>query len=247
MLNQIRIAKGKALLALAVAGALAASPVWAKEKSSKHEAAGLGAGAAIGAAAGGPVGFILGAAFGGWLGDRFHHEKEMRVAAEQSAAQSRDRAAELEGRLDGSRRDLAKLEATLAAERQANRTALGEALDVSVYFRTGKSELDTESAERLTRIAELLAPMDGVVVELEGYADKRGDELYNEQLSAARAEAVRQAFVGAGFPEDRISVAAEGERYSIADEHDFDGLALERRVAIAIDNGAAEQRVAQQQ
>jgi outer membrane protein OmpA-like peptidoglycan-associated protein len=247
MTNKIRIANGKALLVLAVATAFGTSPAWAGERSSKHEAAGLGAGAAIGAAAGGPVGFILGAAFGGWVGDRFHHEKEMRVAAETDAERSRAEASDLESRLDGSRRELAALEATLAGERQANRSALAEALNVSVYFRTGESTLDTESAERLTRIAQLVSPMQGVVVALEGYADKRGDETYNEELSAARAEVVRQVFIGAGFPESRISIVAEGERYSTADEHDLDGLALERRVGISIDNATPDQeRVAQQ-
>lgn len=246
MTDKIKIANGKALLVLAVAAALGTSPVLAKDRTSKQEAAGVGAGAVIGAAAGGPVGFILGAAFGGWVGDRFHDEKEMRLAAETEAERSRAQASELESRLDGSRRELADLEATIAAEREANRSALAEALNVSVYFRTEESTLDEESSERLTRIAALLAPMDGVLVTLEGFADKRGDEVYNEQLSAARAESVRQVFMAAGFPESRISVSAEGERYSVAEEQDLDGLALERRVGISIDNATVEQRVAQQ-
>jgi outer membrane protein OmpA-like peptidoglycan-associated protein len=253
MTKDIRIANGKALLVLAVATALGTSSAWAGDRAPKHdhsskqEAAGLGAGAAIGAAAGGPVGFILGAAFGGWVGDRFHHEKDMRLAAETDADQARAQASELASRLDGSQRELAELEATLAAERQSNRSALTEALNVSVYFRTGASSLDAESTDRLTRIAQLVSPMQGVVVALEGYADKRGDETYNEELSAARAEAVRQVFIGAGFPESRIAVGAEGERYSTADEHDLDALALERRVGISIDNATSDlERVAQQ-
>lgn len=239
-------AGSKPLLVLAVAGALASTSAWAGPRASKQEAAGVGTGAAIGAVAGGPVGFIIGAAFGGWLGDRFHNEKQMRLAAEAESARSRAQASELESRLDTSRRELAGLEATLVAERQANRTALEQALDVAVYFRTGESGLDEESTDRLTRIAELLTPMDGVVVQLSGYADKRGDEQYNEQLSADRAEAVRQVFLAAGFPDGRVSIGAEGERHSVADEKDFDALALERRVEISIDNGAEEvERVAQ--
>ncbi len=238
--------KAKPLLALGVACALAA-PAWADSgRSSKQEAAGVGSGVAIGALAGGPVGAVLGAAFGGWIGNRFHHERELRLAAETDAVQSREQTAQLQGRLDGRQRELENVEAKLAAEREANRDALTQALKVSVYFRTGKSELEDGSAERLARIAQLLAPMQGVVVRLDGFADQRGEEQYNEQLSAARAESVRKAFVAAGFPEDRISVTAEGERLATADAKDLDALALERRVEISIDNAAAQaERVAQ--
>jgi outer membrane protein OmpA-like peptidoglycan-associated protein len=211
---------------------------------SKAVTAGFGSGAAIGAAAGGPLGAILGAAFGGWLGGRFQHEKELRVAAEADSAQSHAQAAALQSRLDGREQELEKVEATLMAERQANRTALEQAINLSVYFRTGKSDLDPSSAERLARIARLLTPMQGVVVQLDGFADKRGADEYNEQLSAARAEAVRQAFLAAGFPQERISVTAEGERLAKAD--DLDAMAMERRVQISIDNGAGTaERVAQ--
>ncbi len=238
--------KAKPLLVLGVACALAA-PAWADSgRSSKQEAAGVGSGVAIGALAGGPVGAVLGAAFGGWIGNRFHHERALRVAAETDAAQSRGQTAQLQGRLDGRERELENVEAKLAAERQANRDALTQALKVSVYFRTGKSELEDGSVERLARIAKLIEPMQGVVVRLDGFADPRGGEDYNEQLSAARAASVRKAFVDAGFPAARISVTAEGERLAAAAAKDLDAFALERRVEISIDNApAAGERVAQ--
>lgn len=236
------------LLVLAAAAALSTTAsAESAAKASKVEAAGVGSGVAIGAMAGGPVGAILGAAFGGWIGERFHHERDLRVAAQEDSSRSRAASEQLRARLDGRERELEKAEATLTAERQANRSALEQALDVAVYFRTAKSDLGQDEAGRLARIAHLIAPMDGVVVQLDGFADKRGEEQYNEQLSAARAEAVRQAFLDAGFPAERISVTSEGERKSSADEKDLDALALERRVDIRIGNGLQPpERVARQ-
>jgi outer membrane protein OmpA-like peptidoglycan-associated protein len=224
----------KKVLVAALASAFATTGWTADDGRTKHEAMGLGSGAAIGAAAGGPVGLILGAALGGWLGDRFDHERSGRLGAEAESADRRAEVDRLEARLGVSEREAARLEAALLAAERSHHDTLQEALDIQVYFRTADSTLNGTAEQRLTRIAELIAPMEGVVVLLEGHADPRGDEAYNEELSAQRAEAVRQAFMRAGVAEGRIAVTAEGESRSRADENDVDALALDRRVEISI-------------
>lgn len=237
----------KQLVMLAAASAVATAG-WTEEAqhASKHEAIGVGSGAVIGAAAGGPVGFILGAAFGGWVGDRFDHEREARVAAEERYAEAASETDELEKLLALNKREIGRLESQLTAERRDHARALEEALNIQVYFRTEESKLDEDAAERLARIGKLIGSMDGVVVMLEGHADARGDVEYNEALSAARAESVRDIFVEAGVPAERIAVSAEGETQATAAENDVDALALERRVEISI-AGSTPQRVAQRQ
>lgn len=209
---------------------------WTQEKegASKQEAMGVGSGAVIGAAAGGPVGFVLGAALGGWLGDRFHDERAQRESAEAAHARAQAELGELESVLARNKREIDRLESRLLAQQREHRSALQEALNLQVYFRTAETRLDDGAAERLARIGELIGPMDEVVVLLEGHADPRGDEAYNESLSAERAEAVREIFVGAGVPAERIAVSAEGENQSSAEDGDVDALALERRVDIRI-------------
>lgn len=235
------------VLVFAFASAIATTGWTGEEaRSSKQEAMGVGSGAVIGAAAGGPIGLVLGAAFGGWLGDRFHDERDQRLTAEAEFAASRAEASRLETLLQGSERETARLESTLRAAQRSHRGALQEALDLQVYFRTGQSSLEDGAEQRLARIAALIGPMDGVAVLLEGHADGRGDEQYNEELSAQRAEAVRQAFIRAGVPADRIAVTAEGERESTAAEKDIDALALERRVHVSIVGSGAAERVARQ-
>ncbi|HEY8520449.1 MAG TPA: OmpA family protein [Gammaproteobacteria bacterium] len=235
------------ILALALAS-LCAAPAWAAEsgKGSKQEHIGLGSGAAIGAAAGGPVGLIVGAALGGWLGDRFHEERSGRLAAE---GRYRDAAAEADAlatELRGMERELARTDAALAAERTARRSDLAAALDIELYFRTEQSELPPGAEERLAALAALVAPLPDTVIVLEGHADARGTEEYNQALSMARAESVREALIRAGMPSERIVATGTGERFA-SGEQDLDAMALDRRVALKVmDHAQLEARLARE-
>jgi hypothetical protein len=132
----------------------------------KEESIGLGSGAVIGAAAGGPIGFVLGAAFGGWLGDRFHHERTARVAADGRAMQASAHADSLQTLLVASERVVAEKNAELYTERVEHRRDLQEALAVEVFFRTEESGLGGPTEERLAKLAALIEPMDGAVIRL---------------------------------------------------------------------------------
>jgi outer membrane protein OmpA-like peptidoglycan-associated protein len=204
------------------------------ERAAKEESIGLGSGAAIGAMAGGPVGFVLGAAFGGWLGDRFHHERQERRMADERAAALSAHAGSLETLLAASERTVAAKDAELFAQRVEHRRDLQEALSVEVFFRTEASGLGGATEERLAKLAALVEPMDGAVIRLDGYTDVRGTEAYNAALSTARAEAVRDALIRGGMPADRVIVTAVGESGATATELDSDGMALERRVEMNV-------------
>ena len=231
-----------------MAGSLLATTGWSAEKNraAKEESIGLGTGAAIGAMAGGPVGVLLGAAFGGWIGDRFHKERVARTASEQKADEAHARASSLEHELRGTEQELTTAHAQLRSERVAHRNELEQALAVEVYFRTEESALDGTTEQRLTDLAGLVAPMDGTVIRLAGHTDARGTELFNDQLSAARATSVRDALIHAGMPAERIVVTAAGESESTAVEQDADGMALDRRVEVKIIGLDDASQVAQQ-
>ena len=217
-----------------------------KEHPAKEERIGLGSGAAIGAIAGGPVGLIVGAAFGGWLGDRFHHERSERRAAERKHADAQLENEVLTGKLAGSQREVERANVELASERTAHRVDLRQALAIEVFFRTEDSAVDGADAERLAQIAELIGPMEGTVIRLSGYTDARGTTEYNEQLAGTRAAAVRDALIRGGMPPERIVVTSAGETAATAGETDADGMALERRVEIGVVDLGDTSRVARQ-
>ena len=200
----------------------------------KEESIGLGSGAVIGAAAGGPIGFVLGAAFGGWLGDRFHREHTARLEADERAAQASAHAGSLQTLLTASERVVAEKNAELYTERVAHRRDLQEALSVEVFFRTEESGVGGSTEERLAKLAALIEPMEGAVIRLEGHTDARGTEMYNSTLSTARAQAVRDALIRGGMPEERVIVTGVGEESSTAPVEDTDGMALERRVQMNV-------------
>jgi outer membrane protein OmpA-like peptidoglycan-associated protein len=242
----------KQLIALAVAGALAASGTAAAERNAteengRKELIGLGSGAAIGAIAGGPIGLILGAAFGGWLGDRFDHEQRGRLKAESRAETALAEVDTQRSVALGNEQQVRRLEAQLRAGERAQRELLRQAIDVQVLFRTADAGLDAESERRLMRIAELIRPLDGVAVHLAGHADARGDTEYNERLSAERAAAVREVLIHAGIPASRIVTSAEGARHASAAGDDRDAMALDRRVEMRLISEDESRRVVARQ
>lgn len=212
--------------------------------TNRHEAAGLGSGLAIGAAVGGPIGAILGAAAGAMFGNKYHDERTAHLQFESQYELARAHTDDLTQQLQGREQRIAAMQQQLAEEERSYRSAIEQALNAEVFFGTGESQLTEESIERIGRIAGLVGSLDGFVVRLAGHADNRGDEDYNEQLSAERAAAVRDALIGAGFPSARIAVTAEGETWSDAAEGDLDALALERRVHIEVVSGDSDPRVA---
>ena len=233
------------ILAIA-ATSLIAGPALADDstRTNRHEAAGIGSGLAIGAAVGGPIGAILGAAAGAMFGNKYHEERTAHLEFEKQAEQARADVADLDKRLEGREQRIAEMQQKLIEDERSYRAAVQEALNAEVFFRTGESDLSDESIERIGRIAGLVVPMDGFVVRLAGHADNRGAQDYNEQLSAQRAAAVRDALIAAGFPSSRISVTAEGENWSDAAEGDLDAMALERRVQIELVSSETESRIA---
>ena len=216
---------------------------WAAEDSrtSTYETIGIGSGGAVGAAAGGPVGFIVGAAVGAWLGDQFQQQHQARNEFEQNWMASQSRVRELDRLLNDAEQEVssmesqvATLESDLRQETRQLRTAVRDALDVQVLFRTNEDTLPDETRRWLVRLAGALAELDGMLVRIEGHADSRGETDHNDVLSAQRAAAVMETLIRAGVPADRISVSSYGEQHSSAAENDLDGLAMERRVQLTV-------------
>jgi len=86
--------------------------------------------------------------------------------------------------------------------------------------------------DRLAELAATLASMPDIRIQLDGFADERGNEKYNFELSEKRVEFVQGLFVMAGVHPDRIKVAAHGE--SVAQDDTADSFALERRVRVTL-------------
>lgn len=212
-----------------------ASPAFA-EKASKEENIGVGTGAVVGALAGGPVGFVIGAAIGAKIGENVNSKSTKIDALTVSLDDSHNNIVELENDVVALHRDINSLTTELERFEQIDRPQLinlmqaGIAMDL--LFRTDEHVLADTTGGRLAELAGGLATMSDIHVQLDGFADERGDADYNLELSARRVEFVRDQLVSAGIHPSRIRVTAHGE--APAQDASVDSYALERRVSLRL-------------
>ena len=208
---------------------LALSTQTVNAAASKEENVGIGTGAVISVLAGGPVGFIIGAVLGAKIGDTLHNKSEEIEAFEKSLQNSRRSALTLE-------RDMTKLNSEIKYLQSVARPELVSlmqaGIDMDLLFRTDEFALTDLTGDRLMQMAGTLAAMSDVRIQLDGFADERGDSKYNLELSEKRVEFVRNMFISAGVHPTRISSSAHGE--SVAQNPDVDSYALERRVSVKL-------------
>ena len=108
----------------------------------------------------------------------------------------------------------------------------------AVRFIGSSAELDDSHAEFLDKIADVAVRCPAFTINLDGHTDRRGNAVYNQTLSQARADAVREALIDRDVPDGRL--VARG----YAGERPYDpgntpaAFALNRRV----DFGVAEKQ-----
>ena len=200
---------------LAVLGLVALAPALALADSSKEETMGVGTGGVIGAIAGGPVGFIIGAAIGAKIGDTFH------LKDEQIDTLNTD--------LDSLGSEFDRMQ-RIARPEVVSLLQAGIAMDL--LFRTDEYVLAETTDGRLSNLAVTLASMPGIQVQLDGFADERGNAAYNQKLSRKRVEFVRRQLIARGVDASRIGIAAHGESKAV--DNEVDSFALERRVSMTL-------------
>jgi len=225
----------KVLATFMIITLVSASPAFAA-KASKEENVGVGTGAVVGAIAGGPVGFIIGAAIGAKLGDKMHDKNTSIVSLSATLEDSRNDVVQLEKDVRVLNGDIDTLNVELQRFQEIDRPQLlslmqaGIAMDL--LFRTDEHVLADTTGGRLAELASGVAAMPDIRVQLDGFADERGDSQYNLELSEKRVEFVRSQLIAAGIHPSRIRVAAHGE--SPAQDASVDSYALERRVSLKL-------------
>jgi outer membrane protein OmpA-like peptidoglycan-associated protein len=207
---------------------LGSATAYAAEPS-KEEKVGVGTGAVIGAIAAGPIGFVVGAAIGAKVGDTMYQKNESIDTLDASLKQSRTDLRHLNANYAAAKIQLEKMQ-EIARPELISMLQAGIAMDL--LFRTDETVLADTTGDRLATLGTTLAAMDDVRVQLDGFADERGDEAYNYELSLQRVEFVRDQLIDAGMHPSRIQVSAHGE--APAQDATVDSYALERRVSLTL-------------
>jgi outer membrane protein OmpA-like peptidoglycan-associated protein len=110
----------------------------------------------------------------------------------------------------------------------------GVATSFTLYFIEGKDELTPESQAQLESVfAELQRrPLPDIVVI--GHTDTVGSLDFNDKLSRARAERMRELLISRGLPADRIEAAGRGKRELLVPTEDNVSEPKNRRVEINV-------------
>lgn len=225
----------KKTILLGLLASVITAPVLA-EGTSKEEASGLGAGVVIGAFAGGPIGAMIGGALGAKIGDEFHQRNEQVDSLSTSLDGSKGRVNSLQTDIQSLNAEIQSIDAELQQAREMAKPevlALLEAgIEMDLLFRTDEYVLADSTGGRLSQLAASVSANPDIQVRLDGFADERGNEAYNHDLSVRRVEYVRDVLVSSGIPASRISVNAHGEVPAV--DATADSYALERRVSLTL-------------
>jgi outer membrane protein OmpA-like peptidoglycan-associated protein len=223
---------------LVLAGSMALLPAYAGEAAhqpgsgSKQSDIGAVTGLAVGAAAAGPVGAVIGTAAGALLGDRYHRQAQSSAAMAEELKRSEAQRAELT-------QNLAQLDGSLSQARArsdelAAQLSYTDQIGLDVNFRTADDSVAAQAMSPLLKLGALAASLPQAQVSVAGFADPRGSDAYNDELSLRRASNVAAVLTSAGVPRERIRIEAHGKTEAGDAHGDLDSYALERRVVVRL-------------
>ena len=101
-------------------------------------------------------------------------------------------------------------------------------------FKVGSAVLQSGAQSDLNRFADVVKEFDKTNVTVIGHTDSVGTESANQQLSEARAAAVRNLLVARGVASGRVTTLGLGEGSPVADNGTEHGRQLNRRVEILL-------------
>lgn len=173
-------------------------------------AIGAAGGAAVGAVAGGGKGAAIGAGAGAVLGAGIGYYMDRQEA-------------QLRARLEGS---------GVRVERMGENLKL--IMPGSITFESDSAEINGNFYSILDSVGLTLKEFDNTSIDISGYTDSTGSDMYNQELSENRSNSVASYVTRTGVSHGRIQSRGFGERYPVASNDTAFGRSQNRRVEISI-------------
>ncbi|MFN8899224.1 MAG: OmpA family protein, partial [Pseudomonadota bacterium] len=102
------------------------------------------------------------------------------------------------------------------------------------FFDFDKSVLKPEAQAKLADLVDKTKAISLEVVIAVGHTDSVGEGAYNQRLSVARADAVKNFLIGKGIEKNRIYTEGKGASQPVADNKTAEGRAKNRRVEVEV-------------
>ena len=212
----------------------------------EQERVGTGLGMFIGAVAGGPIGMVVAGFVGNKIGESqgegeelVYLQDEMGRTQEQLAKVKAEHAQQLQlanQRLEAMQQQYVQRQLQYEKQMAAmhNASMADKALAVSLQFRTGSSELEPQYKTQLIEMAKVMKDMRQYSLDLSGYADRQGEEKFNQVLSQQRADAVKAFLVSQGIDAKRITTKGYGESQPLQAKQTTQSDFFDRRVLMKL-------------
>jgi len=159
-----------------------------------------------------------------------------RQRAELAAQQAEQQRQQAEREKEEMRARLLQQLNTVLETRDTQRGLIVNMADV--LFDTGKSTLRPAAREKLAKISGIVLAYPGLKLQVEGHTDSVGSTAYNQKLSEARANSVRDYLVKQGLTEDSITSEGFGEMQPVASNANAKGRQQNRRVEMVVSGEA---------
>jgi outer membrane protein OmpA-like peptidoglycan-associated protein len=166
------------------------------------------------------------------------------VAAGQSAQRAGERADNAQRSADGAQKSAEGAQTT--ADRGLQRSDVIEknmvamnkfqvAKTATVLFPLNQAKLNDDAKAELDDLAKMTDGKERYIIEVQGFTDKTGSALANEQLSQARAAAVARYLVNEHkIPVRTVTTLGSGYALPVADDKTRDGRTQNRRVEVRL-------------
>ena len=214
-----------------ISGALlvvaAQSGVASERSTAPEERRGAIGGAIVGAAVGGPIGATAGVILGGGVIGKLWGLRRIDNEYREELVRSNE-ALTLEAQ---------QLEKYVAELNQDIDTLLAKSSEwqkrqLPIQFKTASSEIEAHYESQLKDIASLLSRNPDTSVVLSGFADRRGEETYNQSLSEQRVAVVKAYLLSHGVHRNQVISQAFGETQPVTVEGSPEANFFDRRVVM---------------
>ena len=209
-----------------------------KNEMQKEEAIGLGTGALIGGVVGGPIGAFVGA-FTGTLIGRVEVSKDEIAEQEKEISSQKTQIVAMQYKTKNYQALVAQterleteLEAVEFEKSQLQKQRINNLMAMTVQFRTGSAKIESHFAKQLVELAQVMKTNPDIKIDLNGFADQRGEEAFNLKLSKARVAKVQEFLIKQGVEHTRLNTHAFGETQALANQTDYEGDFFDRRVTV---------------
>lgn len=102
------------------------------------------------------------------------------------------------------------------------------------YFDAGSSAVKASLRNYIKQISSAIKKIKYTKIYVDGYTDNRGDNAFNNRLSRARANAVRNELIKNGVPSKKVQARAYGSIKPIASNDTSAGRVQNRRIEIIV-------------